>query len=51
LLRGEPSALFQMQRLVSDAAQAVAFDALNLWSNPFIDLEALRDMAEQSYEH
>lgn len=48
LHRGEPEALFEAQKMIGDAAQAVAFDALNLWSDPFLDLDNLRKAAEQA---
>lgn len=46
LLRGEPSALSSVQQIINEAAQEVAFDALDLSSNPFIDYESLKQVAE-----
>lgn len=46
LMRGTPKALFDMQRLIGEAAHTVAFDALNLWSEPYADLNELREAAE-----
>ncbi len=48
LIRGTPKALFDMQKMIGEAAHVVAFDALNLWSSPFIDLSDLRETAEQA---
>lgn len=48
LMRGTPKALFDMQKLIGEAAHVVAFDALNLWSSPFVDLNDLRETAEQA---
>lgn len=47
LLRGTPAALFQMQKIIGEAAHQVAFDALNLSSDPFIDLNDLRETASE----
>lgn len=47
LHRGEPQALFLAQKIVGDAAHEIAFDALNLWSSPFLDYDELKETAEQ----
>lgn len=46
LFRGEPLALRQMQKLVRECAEEIAFDALGFDSEPFLDIDALRDAAE-----
>ncbi len=48
LYKGTPKAIFDMQKLIGEAAHVVAFDALNLWSSPFLDLNDLRETAEQA---
>ena len=48
LHRGEPQALFSAQKIVGEAAHEVAFDALNLWSDPFLDYAELKETAEQA---
>lgn len=45
--RGEPQALFSVQKIVGDAAHEVAFDALVLESNPFLNYEELKEIVEQ----
>lgn len=40
--------IFDLQRLIGDCAQKVAFDALNLWGSPFTDFEDLRSASEES---
>lgn len=47
LLNGSESSLKRMQSLIVEAAKELAFDALDLQSNPFIDLRDLREMAEE----
>lgn len=51
LHRGEPQALFSVQKIVGDAAHKVAFDALDLESGPFLTYEDLKEFAEQANEH
>lgn len=46
LLHSEPSAIFSVQQIINEAAREVSFDALNLWSSPFIDYESLKQVAE-----
>jgi hypothetical protein len=41
-----PLIILQMQKLVRECAEEVAFDALNFDSSPFIDVESLRAAAE-----
>lgn len=45
LLKGEPQALHKAQYLIGEAAHEIAFEALDLASNPFLDLEELRNAA------
>ena len=40
--------IFDLQKLIGDCAQEVAFDALNLWGSPFTDYQDLRSAAEES---
>ena len=51
LYRGEPKALFSVQKIVGDAAHEIAFDALNLESSPFLDYSELKEISEQADEH
>lgn len=46
LLQGDPSAIFEIQKLIGDSAHEVAFDALNLELDPFVDYEVLKASAE-----
>jgi hypothetical protein len=43
-----PGGIFDLQRLIGECAQKVAFDALNLWGSPFTDFEDLKSAAEDS---
>lgn len=46
-LSSSPSSMARMQKLIREAAKEIAFDALDLESNPFLDLRDLREMAEE----
>jgi hypothetical protein len=43
-----PGGIFDLQKLIGDCAQKIAFDALNLWGSPFTDFEDLRSASEES---
>ncbi len=45
---GEPQAFSDIQKIVGDAAHEVAFDALDLESNPFLNYKELKETAEQA---
>lgn len=49
LMRGEPTTLFEIQKMIGDAALHVAFEALNLASNPFLDYDDLESEANGDF--
>lgn len=42
---GKEAALFKLEKFIGEMAHEVAFDALDLQSSPFIDLESLKSVA------